>query len=238
MKSRNILIAALVMALITTVLFRQYLKELDKKYKAAQNKVNVVVAKQPISKNTKVTKEMLEFKEFTADSVHPEAVKKIEDIAGNYALTDIKTGEVLFASRFTDQFKEKELITRKIREGYRAVSIEVNYVESVTTMINPEDYVDITFSEKTNPPVNNNPVKTEILLENVRVLAVGKRLTADEKVSNTNNSSNSSKDGEQKTGQVEYTSVTVELKPEDIVKIVNADERGNLKFVLRSKIAP
>jgi pilus assembly protein CpaB len=232
MKSRNILIAALIMALITTVLFRQYLKELDKKYKAAQNKVSIVVAKQPITRNLKVTKEMLEFREFSADSVHPEAVKKFEDIEGNYALTDIKAGELLFASRFTNQFKEKELITRKIREGYRAVSIEVNYVESVTTMVEPEDYVDITFSEKTPQPINNSPIKTETLLENVRVLGVGKRIVPKDQSVKTGN------EGQQANGQVEYSSITVELKPEEILKIVNADERGNLKFVLRSKIAP
>lgn len=232
MKSRNILIAALVMAMITTVLFRQYLKELDKKYKAAQNKVSIVVAKQPISKNMKVTKEMFEYREFSTDSVHPEAVKKIEELEGNYALTDIKTGETLFASRFTNQFKEKELITRKIKEGYRAIAIEVNYVESVATMIEPEDYVDITLSEKLPQPINNNPIKTDIILENVRVLAVGKRIIPKEETVKTGSG------GEQGSAQVEYNSVTLELKPEDIVKIVNADERGNLKFVLRSKIAP
>jgi pilus assembly protein CpaB len=233
MKSRNILIAALIMAIITTVLFRQYLKELDKKYKANQHKISIVVAKQGIGKYQKVTPELLELREFSEDSVHPEAIKKVEEIVGNYALTDIKAGEILFTSRFTNQFKEKELITRKIREGYRAISIEANFVESVTNMIEPEDYVDITFSEKIPQPNNTFLIKTETLLDNVRVLAVGKRIIANEAAIKD------PKAGEQQqANQVEYSSVTVELKPEEILKIVNADEKGNLKFVLRSKIAP
>jgi pilus assembly protein CpaB len=223
MKSRNILIAALVMAILTTILFRQYLQGLDKKYKGSQSKVSIVVAKQDIPKNQKVTKEMLELKEFSADSVHPEAVKKIEDLVGDYALIDIKPGEELFASRFTDQFKETELITRKIREGYRAVAIEVNPVESVANLIQPEDYVDVTFTEKNKDSVT--------LLENVRVLAVGKRITETEAVSKD------AKGTEQKTNQADYNSVTVELKPEDVLKLVGSDEKGNIKLVLRSKVA-
>lgn len=225
MKSRNILIAALLMAIVTTILFRQYLKELDKKYKSNQNKISIVVSNQNIAKNQKVTKEMLVLKDFSADSVHPEAIKKIEDLVGNYALTDIKSGEELFASRFTNQFEESELVTRKIREGYRAVAIEVNYVESVSNLIQPEDYVDVTFSEKTK-----EAVQTQTLLENVRVLAVGKRIVENEDVSKN------TKGTEQKANGVEYNSVTLELKPEDMIKLVNADERGNIKFILRSKV--
>jgi len=98
----------------------------------------------------------------------------------------------------------------------------------VANLIQPEDYVDViyTFQEETN----SKKFQTATLFENVRVLAVGKRII--EKNGNKENSDKA--EGE----QVEYTSVTVELKPEDIIKIVNADEKGNIKFVLRSKITP
>lgn len=235
MKTRNILIAALIMAILTTVLFRTYLKNLDNKYNSNQKRISIVVAKQSIKKNQMVTKDMLEIKEFSADSVHPEAVKKIEDIAGNYALTEIKVGEIIFASRFTNQFKESEELTRKIQDGYRAVAIEVNYVESVATMIEPENYVDVIFSEKVKDGGNNQIVKTETLLSKVRVLAVGKRIVEKQVAQATSEDSKAS--GTTQT-QVEYNSATLELKPEDIIKIVNADERGNIKFVLNSKIAP
>lgn len=227
MKSRNILIAALIMAVVTTILFRQYLTELDKKYKKAQNKVSIVVTNQNIAKNQKITKEMLQFKELSADSVHPEAVRKMEDLIGDYALTDIKAGEELFSSRFTNQFEEDTLVTRKIREGYRAISIEVNYVESVSNLIKPEDYVDVVFSEKNK----DSSIETQTILENIRVLAVGKRITEDEPANKDE------KTAAQKPAEALYNSVTVELKPEDILKLANSDERGNIKLVLRSKIA-
>lgn len=227
MKSRNILIAALIMAVITTVLFRQYLTELDKKYKKAQNKISIVVPVQDINKNQKITKEMLQLKELSEDSVHPQAVRKIEDLIGDYALTDLKTGEELFASRFTNEFDESMLVTRKIREGYRAIAIEVNYVESVANMIQPEDYVDVVFSEKTKESL----IETRTILENVRVLAVGKRIVEEKPASKD------TKGEGQKPAEALYNSVTVELKPDDILKIANSDERGNIKFILRSKTA-
>jgi pilus assembly protein CpaB len=227
MKSKIILIIALLMAVVTTVLFRQYVIGLEKKYKSEQKRTTIVVSKVDIKKNQKVLKENLELKEFISDSVHPEAVKKAEDIIGNYALTDIKAGEVLFASRFTNEFQESELITRKIKEGYRAVAIGVNYVESVANLIQPEDYVDViyTFSDE----ADNKKLKTITLFENVRVLAVGKRI-----VDKDNQGPNKDKANQP---EAEYSSVTLELKPEEIMKIANSDEKGNIKFVLRSKIA-
>jgi len=231
MKSRNILILALLMALVTTFLFNNYLKELDKKYKDNQNKISVVVPKQDIKKNQKVTRDMLEFKELSEDSVHPEAIKNMDEIIGNYALTDMKAGEVLFSSRFTNQFKEDQLLTRKIREGYRAISIEVNFVESVSNMIQPEDYVDVIFSEKVKDASDKDIVNTDIILQNIRVLAVGKRLVEKESPQGEGNLEGT---GENK---VEYMSVTLELKPEDSIKIANSDERGNIKLILRSKVS-
>lgn len=232
MKSRNILILALIMALVTTFFFSRYLTQLDKKYKSNDNRVSVIVAKVPIIKNQRVTGEMLESRDLPAESVHPEAVRLMEDIEGSYALTDMKQGEILFGSRFTNQFEETELVTRKIREGMRAVSIEVNFVESVSNLIEPEDYVDVVFSEKVGTGGSALQVSTQVFLQNARVLAVGKRIVTSEE----QRKSQSTEDKES-GDEMEYVSVTLELKPEDAARLINSDERGNLKLMLRSKVA-
>lgn len=229
MKSRNVLILALVMALVTTLLFNKYLKDLDNRYKKNQNKITVVAAKEPIKKNQKVTKQMLQIKEISADAVPTDAVKKIEQVEGKCALTDIKEGEVLLPFRFTTQFEESEVITRKIRDGYRAVSIEANFVESVSNLIQPEDYVDVVYTETIKESSGNNQVNTSLVLENARVLAVGKSLKEDK-------GEGVVKDTKQKEQEAQYTAVTLELKPEDAVKIINVDAKGNIKFILRSKV--
>ncbi|MEK6266334.1 MAG: Flp pilus assembly protein CpaB [Clostridium sp.] len=227
MKSKSILIIALIMACITTFLFMKFLTGLENKYKGEQKRITIVVPKADIKKNQMVTVENFELKEFIAEAVHPEAVAKIEDVVGNYALIDMKAGEVLFATRFSNMLQESELITRKIKEGYRAIAIGVNYEESVATLIQPEDYVDVIST--TPDDANDKKLHTTTLFHNVRVLAVGKRIVEKDKNTSTDKTVEE---------EDEYSCVTVELKPEDIMKIVNADESGNIKFVLISKITP
>ncbi|GAA0182620.1 hypothetical protein SH2C18_49670 [Clostridium sediminicola] len=235
MKSRNILILALIMALITTILFNQYLKSLDDKYKKNENKISVVVPSTKINKNQKITAEMLQLKELDSESVHPQAIKNIEEIQGRYALSDMKEGEILFLDRFVDQYEEVEFVTRKIRDGYRAVSIEVNFVESVSNLIDPENFVDIIFSEPIMQDGKLVRIDTEIILEDIRVLAVGKRLKEkDTKISDLSETNGAN----EVANNVEYVSVTLELQPNDIVKLVNCDKRGDINLILRSEIFP
>lgn len=230
MKSKFILIGALLFAIATTFLFSNYVKNLDNKYKNDKNMVNVVVLKQNIKKDQKVTSDMLEVKAYSANSILPGAIKNIKDINGSYALVDMKAGEQLFTDRFSNQTKETEFLSRKVKEGNRAISIEANYVESVSTLIEPDDYVDVIFSEK----AKDGTINTQTLLENVRVLAVGKRM--EESSNNTAvQSTKNAAQGAANPAQAEYNSLTLELNPDQIKTIDNADERGNLKFVLRSK---
>lgn len=219
MKSKFILIIALVMAIITTVLFRQYLVSMDNRAKAANQTVTVVVAKVDLKANQKVTSDMLESKNVSAGSILSDAIKKNSDIEGKYAVTDLKAGEVLYPIRFTDLVTENKDITLKIAEGARAVSIGVSDVTAVAKMIQPEDYVDI---------INTQNGQTSVLLENVRVLAVGKMLT------DANTTANTTANAE----TADYGTITLQLYPGDVIKVVNANEAGSLKFVLRGKLTP
>jgi pilus assembly protein CpaB len=119
--------------------------------------------------------------------------------------------------------EEENVISRKISEGFRAVSISTDFVKSVSNQIEPDDFVDVVLSEET--PSGESGINTELILEKVRVLSVGKRLT--EKQNNEADTGN----------EPEYLSVTLELKQEDSVKIINAGERGNLHLVLNSQLS-
>jgi pilus assembly protein CpaB len=213
MKSKFILIIALVMAIITTVLFRQYLVNINNKARAASQTITVVVAKVDIKSNQKVTSEMLETKDVSAGSILSDAIKKNSDVVGKYAVADLKAGEVLYPIRFTDLLTENKDLTLKIAEGARAVSIGVTDVTAVAKMIQPEDKVDI---------VNTLNGQTSLLLENVRVLAVGKSLS----------------DANATADTADYGTITLQLYPGDVEKVVNANEVGAIKFVLRGKHTP
>lgn len=229
MKSRIILIAALVLAVVTTVLFSNYLNKLDSKYKSDKSMVQVVVLKQDVKRNQKVTLEMLESKSYSLDSVLPEAIKDVKDVDGSFALIDMKAGEQLFKERFINQREENEYLTRKISSGMRAISIEVTYVEPVSTMIEPEDYVDVIFSVKNQDKYS----PTYTLLENIRVLAVGERISESRDANTVADAKNSVQSS---GGQAKYMSVTLELTPKQAEQITNAELNGELKFTLRSEL--
>lgn len=222
MKSKFILIAAILFAVATTILFSKYIAGLDNKYKNDKSLVQVVVLKQDIKKDQKVTQDMLEMRSYSSNSVLSGAVRNMKDIDGCYTLIDIKAGEQLFADRFTNQSKEKNELTRKIKEGNRAISISVNYVQSVSTIIEPEDYVDVICSTKNN----NGTFTTNTILQNIRVLAVGERLTESGTAASSQNTGSGS--------QGKYSSITLELNPKQAEQITNAEANGDLIFDLRS----
>lgn len=231
MKSKFILIGAVLFAIATTVLFSKYIGGLDNKYKKDKSLVQIVVLKQSMKKNQKVTSDMLQFKSYSSASVLPGAVKNMKDIEGSYTLIDMKAGEQLFKDRFANQTKEPDVLTRKITDGNRAISIAVTYVQSVSTIIEPEDYVDVISSVKST----SGTTTTSTILENIRVLAVGERIKESQNtnaVENTKNAAQSASNG----SQAKYTSVTLELNPKQAEQITNAAENGHLVLDLRSKL--
>jgi pilus assembly protein CpaB len=231
MKSKFILIGAVLFAVATTILFSKYINSLDNKYKNDKSLVQVVVFKQDVKKDQKVIQDMLETKSYNLNSVLPAAIKNMKDIDGSYTLVDMKAGEQLFTDRFTNQTKEKEVLTRKIKEGNRAISIAVSYVQSVSTIIEPEDYVDVISSIKNQ----NGTYTTTTLLQNIRVLAVGERLTESKNVTTADNTKNAVASASNGT-QAKYASLTLELNPKQSEQITNAEEDGDLMFELRSSL--
>jgi pilus assembly protein CpaB len=219
MKTKLLLILAIAMGLVTTFLFYNYMKQYDVETIVNESMVDVIVAKKPIMKNQMVTSEMIETIQLPEKALHPQTVRNSEDIFGKYATSNLEVGEQILDHRLQSEREETLFVSRKVQEGYRAVSIGVNFVQSVSTLIEPDDYVDVVATEVIKRGEQDD-VKTELILQKVRVLAVGRKLLQP----------NSEEE------YVEYSSVTLELKPTDSVKLINASERGNLQLLLHSRV--
>jgi pilus assembly protein CpaB len=219
MRSKLFLILAMVMGLVTTYLFFSYMKQFDTEAVAIESMTEVVVAKQLIKKNQRITEAMLEQKKVPQQAIHLQSVRNIADVKDKYATSNIESGEMILAHRLGHQKEESLFVSRKVGEGNRAVSIGVNFVQTVSNLIEPEDMVDVVFSEQTKSE-EKDQVTTKILLSKVRVLAVGRRMVE-------------VNEGEP---HAEYSSVTLELKPEDAVSIVNSSQKGTIQLVLHSRV--
>lgn len=217
MRAKWLLLAALLMGIATTVLFFNYMKKYDAAAAASETLVRVVAAKQDIRMNTQITAGMLETVPLPANAVHATTIKNAALAVGKVAASDLAAGEVLLAGHIKDQREEAMFVSKKIRDGYRAVSLGVNLVQSVSNLIEPDDYVDLVYTESDKA---SGQTVSQIILENVRVLAIGRRMVQ----------------ADASTPYVEYASVTLEVKPQDGVKVVNADEKGQVSLLLHSRI--
>lgn len=221
MRSKLILILAIIMGSITTFLFYGYTKKLDQQVVMNESVVKVVAAVQPLKANQKISSDMVEYINVPETGLHPQAVKDMAEINGKFVTADIEKGEILLSHRLQGQKEEQQLVSRKVNEGFRAVSLGANFVQSVSNLIEPEDYVDVILSEKVKV-YDQETIVSSLVLQKARVLAVGRRMVE-------------STEGEE---FVEYSSVTLELSPDDAVKVVNASQKGSIQFTLHSRVIP
>jgi pilus assembly protein CpaB len=221
MRSKVVLLLALVMALVTTALFFQYMKKFNQASTVSTtNTVEVVVASEQIEKNERIPKEKLQIVQMEAAHVHPQAFRNVDDIIGKLATSVIAKDEQILSHRVISEKEEVTYVSRKIKVGYRAVSVGVNINQSVTNLIEPEDEVDVIFSKAKKVGGTDSQVESKFILKKVRVLAVGRKMVIPE-------------DSEEP--YVEYSSVTLELKPDDALILVNSSEQGNIHFILHQR---
>jgi pilus assembly protein CpaB len=218
MRSRIIFIAAIIMGLVTTFLFFNYMKQYNQTTTVNENMVDVVAAKQPIKRNQQIQAGLLEIRKVPSLGVHPQAVKSVKDAEGKFADADIETGEVLLSNHIKASQDEAAIVAKKVQNGFRAVSVGVNLVQSVSNLIEPDDYVDVIV---TIPAKDDKQLETStVLLEKIRVLAVGRRMV----------------EVDEKHPYADYTSVTLEVKPGDVPRLVNADERFTISLALNTRV--
>jgi pilus assembly protein CpaB len=221
MRSKVVLLLALVMALVTTALFFVYMKQFKTATTVATpNKVEIVVANEQIEKNERITEEKLQIVQVDESNAHPQSVKNKEDIIGKIATALIVKDEQILSHRLIWEKEEITYVSRKLKEGHRAVSVGVNINQSVTNLIEPEDEVDVILTKTIKGVGAEAKVVSEFILKKARVLAVGRKMVNPE---------------DTEEPYVEYSSVTLELNPEDALKLVNSSQEGNIHFILQQR---
>ncbi|HCC06937.1 MAG TPA: Flp pilus assembly protein CpaB [Clostridiales bacterium] len=209
---------AAAISLICTVLFYQYLSSLEKQ-EEDKKYVQVVVAKQDLPPNTKITKDLLEVKKILIVSIQ-DSVKE-EDAIGKYVKETILANEPIKRERLVaDNTKQ---LFMKIPEDKRAVSVQVNEYIAVADLIEPGNFVDIYINqeEKTIETENgkvNYINMTKLSLQNIQVLAISKRDVIDEE--------------EREKTPTAY-SITLAVTPSDAEKLIYAENYGTIKLALR-----
>nr|WP_299040687.1 Flp pilus assembly protein CpaB [uncultured Psychrobacter sp.] len=138
-----------------------------------------------------------------------------ENVEGAMLLTDVKRGDVLtWQSVDTD---ERRQLASRLLPGRRALTIPVDDQSSISSMLNPNDHIDLILTYQKLGNIIAAP-----LMQNVRVLATGDSLSVN------------SSYGENSDYGDGYSTITLDLSIDDVSRVTTALELGRLSAVLRN----
>jgi len=232
-------IIALVCGLAAVLLFIVYLRKIEaeiwfkmkqqaQQAEAAKPKVTmgvVLVAKKEIPAQTPVTAEDLTFKQVPVEYIQPGAVNSLEQVIGQIASGPIAAEEQILSTKLLPPGNINKTLAEITPEGKRAVTVAVDNLPSIASLLKPGDYVDI-FALIALPRKAAAQTKEESdprlvpLFQGAQVLAIGNELLA-------------SKSKAKETSAAAQT-VTFALTPQEAALLSFVQEHGKIKLALRS----
>lgn len=182
--------------------------------------VPVVVARHDLERGALVAPENMAVRDVPADYLPGSAIppERFERHIGARLDAPMRSGEPLLASAIVGA--ETGGFSGRIRQGIRAMSVLVDEVNSVSGMLQPGDRIDLLFSVRP-PSLSGQPPAQELtaaLMQDVPVLATGRQVRAG---------------ADDAAGARHFTTITVEVSPEQAQRLIVAQRTGKLTAMLR-----
>jgi len=219
MLSRQTILAlgvAVILGLLAVLLANSFLLGSQRKAELAGT-TKVAVATSPMAYGTDVTADKVRFVDYPNSAIPPGAFTNAAQLmpAGKkrVALMPIGVNEPILSSKISGTGQGAS-IAALLPEGMRAASVRINDVSGVAGFVQPNDSVDVLITRDV-PGGDRNTQMTDVLLQNVRVIAI------DQRAKNA--------DGSAKVAKT----ATLEVSPLDAQKLALAQEIGTLSLVLR-----
>jgi pilus assembly protein CpaB len=205
----GIILAAVVAAMVAVYLVWNMWRQQE--LQSEKHWTEVVAALQDIPAKTKITREMVTLTRYPKELIIDGAIRNPKEVDGRTTVVRIKAKEQI---RTTDLLGEGQTpgLSWDIPPGMRAIAIGAGEVMAVGSTVKPGDRIDI-LATYTDPVAHQET--TQMILQNVLVLAVNKGET-DQQGKNGANSS-----------------MTLAVKPEEAELITAADRAGALRVALR-----
>jgi pilus assembly protein CpaB len=210
--------AAIVAALGTAVLLTRYMDARIAAIRVPTEKV--VVAASDLSMATKLQPEQLAVIDWPTASRPGGTVKDPKELEGKVVNAAIAKGEPIMLSKIAAG-DGKSALSTVLPAGMRAVSVRVDDVIGVAGFIHPGDHVDVIVTMVPQTHGDNPPPVSKIILQDIKVLAVGKELES------------RTKDPQK---PVPATVATLMVNGEESEKLALAASKGQLLLALRSGI--
>ena len=191
--------------------------------------VTVVTAKTSIPERTVIKEEMLSLKTMPSNKVPNGALTRTTDLVGRPTKVAINAGEVITTQKVFASILDMGLSGR-IPPECRAITVGISDVTGVAGFAQPGDYVDVML---VSSQVENNKVVSEMILQNVLLLAINKQVEDQNSATAQNNANKNQNTGNQPKVTGSPAMATMALVPEDALKLAAKAQLGQIYLVLR-----
>jgi pilus assembly protein CpaB len=230
MQSRVLaILIAIVLALVATAAMVVYVNGADRRAQIDLQPRRVLVAAQTIPAGTSgedaQNRKLITVVELPRKSVVNGAITSLTQLEQRYAAVDIVKGEQLLQGRWVGAEDVAGRRLLQIPENHQAVSLGLDITKQVAGFITPGDKVGLLFTFKKEEGDGESVDRTNFLLQNIQVLAVGATALP-------NGSSQSGGRVNQGRGSQNLTAVTLAVNKKDVERVVFAAENGSIYLTL------
>jgi len=191
-------------------------RELREKINAEAKMTPVVVARSNLPVGARLTSDTVAVREIPADYIPSGAItpEKFSGVEGKILSEPLASGKPLL-KHYIKGIIRVDKFSDLLQPGQRALTLQVDGVNSVEHMIESGDYIDLAVRYKKGSGF-------ELLLERVMVLSTGNITTADPKAP-----------GMYKNA--DYSTITLGVDDNYVQKVFEAHAKGDLAFLLRNE---
>lgn len=172
----------------------------------------VVSAVQDIPARTEITADMVKISSKDASNVHPMSALSLDEVIGKVTLIPINAAEDLLVTKIADP--DVDFLSYRLKEGMVAHQVSVTELSAAGGMLRVGDKVHIMGDFKSD--VAGEDV-SQFFMYDVSIIAIGKDM-----------GTNSMADAEG------FSSMTLQVSPEDALRLSWAQNHGTLTFILKS----
>jgi pilus assembly protein CpaB len=205
-------ILAVAIAAVASISLYNYLKGQTAKVQEAVATGSVVVARTDIPVGSTINNAQVKTANWPKSEMPPgQTFSSPEQVVGRVALEKIFTGDPIIGAKLVPQGGQTGILSYKIPEGHRAMTVAVDQVAGVAGFISPGNRVDVVLTTSTG-----KQSVSKIVLQDVPVLATGQVIS------------------QQEGGKPQVVpTVTMDVSPENAEKLAIASTQGRLQLVLR-----
>lgn len=215
--SRKLFLISFILAIIASTAVYMYLKSLEKE-EIKVDKTKILIATRDINPRVKIEKDMIKEIEVDSASIFGDYYIDKNEIIGKFSKEYIYENERFHKDRLINELEEE--ISLKIKDDFRAMSINVNPESGVSDLLKPGDYVDLIVYLPEIKEADDiiRPSISKIILQNIEILAIDKKIYRDE-----------AERVEVPTNYVVLLSIPVL----EVEKLALAEDVGDIKLALR-----